>query len=130
MSLLRTNLLQKALKLIPGESYQYLKYVSDEANALGIKVPTYADPVTIIGSVQSPDNSLYEQMGLNLDKNYKIFYGSTDIKGNELQPQPDRFIYDGKTFETVRNTDWFNYDGWCGVLAVEIKRERNNSDGD
>lgn len=129
MSLLRSNLLKKALKLIPGESYQYLAYQGEEPNAMGVMIPTYAEAVTITpndGIVQSPENSLYQQLGLDLDKNYKIFYGAISIKGNEAQPQPDRFIYDNKVFETVRNTNWFNYDGWSGVLAVEIKRDRNN----
>lgn len=129
MSLLRNNLLRKALTLIPGETYQYLKYIDEEPNAMGINIPTYADPVTITpanGIVQSPENSLYQQLGLSLDKNYRIFYATTSILGNEAQPQPDKFLYDGKVFETVRNTDWFNYDGWCGVLAVEVKRDRAN----
>lgn len=131
MSLLRSNLLKKALKLIPGESYQFLKYQGETINNLGIAVPSYAEAVTISpahGMAQSPENSLYNQLGLSLDKNYKIFYGAVSIFGNEAQPQPDRFIYDGKVFETVRNTDWFNYDGWCGVLAVEIKRLRQTEE--
>ena len=128
MSLLRSNLLKKALKLIPGESYQYIKYIDEEVNEMGIAVAQYAEPQIITGSVQSPENSLYEQMGLSLDKNYKIFYGAIDIKGNEAQPQPDKFIYNGKTYETVKNSDWFNYDGWCGVLAVEVKKDRENDD--
>lgn len=128
MSLLRSNLLKKALKLIPGESYQYLKYIDEEVNEMGIAVAQHAEPQIITGSVQSPENSLYEQMGLNLDRNYKIFYGAVDIKGNEAQPQPDKFIYNGKTYETVKNSDWFNYDGWCGVLAVEVKKDRKNDD--
>ena len=99
MSLLRTNLLNKALKLIPGETFQYFKYKGEEVNSMGIKVPSYEEPLIIKGSVQSPENSLYEQMGLSLEKNYKIFYGSSDIKGNEAQSQPDYFIYDGKKFE-------------------------------
>lgn len=122
--MLRTNLLLKALKLIPPETYQYEKFLGEQINSMGIKIPTYAEPVEVKGSVQSPENSLYEQMGLSLEKNYKIFYGSIDIKGNETQSQPDRFIYDGKIFETVKNANWFNYDGWCGVLAVEVKRAR------
>lgn len=124
MSLLRSNLLKKALKIIASESYQYEQYIDEEINSQGVKVPTYARPITLTGSVQSPENSLYEQMGLSLDKNYKIFYGPANIKGNEAQPQPDRFIYNGKTYEVVKNSNWFNYDGWCGVLAVEIKRMR------
>lgn len=125
--MLTTNLLQKALKLIPPVSFQYEKFIGETINTMGIKVPTYAEPVTIKGSVQSPENSLYEQLGLSLEKNYRIFYGSAEIKGNEAQSQPDRFIYDGKRYETVKNADWFNYDGWCGVLAVEIKRDRENA---
>ena len=125
--MLRTNLLQKALKLIPPESFEYVQYTGQTTNSMGVNVPTYAAPVTVKGSVQSPENSLYEQMGLSLEKNYKIFYCSLDIKGNELQPQPDIFYYDGKTYETVKNSNWFNYDGWCGVLAVEVKRKRLES---
>jgi len=121
--MLTTNLLQKALKLIPSESFYYEKFTDETANSLGRMAPTYAMPVLVHGSVQSPENSLYQQMGLDLDKNYKIFYGSLDINGNETQTQPDRFIYKGKVFETVKNTNWFNYDGWCGVLAVERKND-------
>lgn len=131
MSLLRSNLLKKALKLIPGESYQYLKFRGEEVNSFGVSVPTYENAITITpqnGMVQSAENSLYQQMGLDLDKNYKIFYGAVDIKGNEAQPQPDKFIYNGKTYETVKNSDWFNYDGWCGVLAAEVKKDRENDD--
>ena len=124
MSLLRSNLLNKALNIIPAENYQFIKFKSEEVNSFGVKVPTYEAPITIRGSVQSPENSLYQQLGLSLDKNYKIFYGSTDIKGNEAQTQPDKFIYNGKTFETVKNANWFIYDGWCGVLAVESKKDR------
>ena len=121
MSLLTSNLLNKALKLIPPVTFQYEKFKSETANSFGVNVPTYENAVTIKGSVQSPENSLYEQMGLSLEKNYRIFYGSIDIKGNETQSQPDRFIYENTIFETVKNADWFSYDGWCGVLAVENK---------
>lgn len=124
MSILRSNLLKQALNLIPGESYEYLKYKSDEVNDLGISVATYEEAVTVTpdnGIVQSLENSLYQQLGLDLEKNYKIFYGALNIKSNETQEHPDRFIYKGATYETVRNTNWFEYDGWSGVLAVEVK---------
>ena len=126
MTLLTKNLLKKALILIPPESYLYYQYQGESVNEIGISIPTYADPITIVGSVQSPENSMYNQLGLSLDKNYKIFYGAISINGNETQNQPDRFLYDGKIFETVKNTNWFNYDGWSGVLAVEIKRDRED----
>ena len=126
MTLLRSNLLKKALKLIPSENYLYYQFLGETVNELGISVPTYADPITITGSVQSPENSMYNQLGLSLDKNYKIFYGAISINGNETQSQPDRFLYDGRLFETVKNTNWFNYDGWSGVLAIEVKETRED----
>ena len=43
MSLLRSNLLNRALTLIPGESFQYLKFKSEQANSMGVKVPTYEE---------------------------------------------------------------------------------------
>lgn len=126
MTLLRKNLLKKALRLIPPEKFEYLKFEGQAVNDFGIEIPQYASPISLKGSVQSPENSLYQQMGLDLDKNYKIFYAVQSIKGNEAEPQPDRFIYDNRTYEVVKNSDWFNYDGWCGVLAVELKDLRND----
>lgn len=121
MNLLRKNLLKKALKRIPLEQFQYLKFLRHSINDLGLDIPEYDEPITVYGSVQPPELSLYQQMGLSLEKNYRYFYCSIDIRGNETEPQPDRFIYGGKTFEVVKNSPWFNYDGWCGVLGVELK---------
>ena len=126
MTLLRKNLLNKALKLIPSENYLYYQFKEDEINELGIKTPAYYNPVLIKGSVQSVENSLYQQLGLSQEKNYKIFYGAKSINGNATQNQPDKFLYDGKIYETVKITNWFNYDGWSGVLTVEKKDERLN----
>lgn len=123
MSLLRSNLLKKALKLIPKESFIYYRFIEDSINDFGIKTPLYQDPIIVKGSVQSPENSLYQQLGLSFEKNYKIFYGDIKIQGNEAQSQPDKILYDNKTFDVIKNTNWYNYDGWCGVLTVEVKRE-------
>lgn len=125
--MLRQNLLNIALKLIPGESFTYYRYKGETIDTMGRKIPSYEEGQVIYGSVQSLDNSLYQQLGLDLAKNYKIFYGADDIKGNAEQSQPDKFEYAGKTYEIVRNANWFNYDGWAGVLAVEIKKDRLQS---
>lgn len=126
MNLLRQNLLKQALKLIPPEKFEYLKFKSETVNSFGISLPTYAEPVTVSGSAQTPELYLYQQLGLELEKNYRTFYASIDIKGNEVNPQPDRFIYKGRVYEVVKNSPWFEYDGWCGVLAVELKELRND----
>lgn len=123
MTLLRKNLLNRALHIIPSEQFQYIKYLGAAINDFGISIPSYAEPVTIQGSVQAVENALYQQMGLDLEKNYRYFYCAQDIRGNAENPQPDRFYYDNKIWEVVKNSQWFTYDGWCGVVAVWLKDE-------
>lgn len=125
MGLLRNNLLNRALRLIPPETFQHVRFNGDTLNDFGVSVPNYSEPITLKGSVQVPELVLYQQLGLELEKNYRIFYGAQLVQGNETQRQPDRFIYKSKTYEVVKNTPWFEYDGWCGVLAVEIKTNDN-----
>jgi len=124
MGLNNQNLLQTALGIIPKQSFKYLKYLGNSINEFGISVPKYAEPVDVKGSVQMIELSLYSALGLDMAQNYRQVYVSEDIHGNESQPQPDRFIISGSTWEVVKNSPWYDYNGWCGVLAVEVKELR------
>ena len=124
MSLNNLNLLKTALEVIPKQSLKYLKYLGNKINDFGISVPEYSEPVEVRGSVQSIELSLYSQLGLDMAQNYRQIYVSEDIRGNEKQPQPDRFVFDNSTWEIVKNTPWFEYNGWCGALVLEIKELR------
>lgn len=126
MGLNNQNLLQTALGVIPKQSFQYQKYQGNMINEFGISVPVYSAPVDVKGSVQSVELSLYSGLGLDMEQNYRQIYVSVDIKGNESQPMPDRFIISGSTWEVVKNSPWYEYNGWCGVLAVEVKELREN----
>lgn len=126
MSLIDENLLEVALGILPKQPVKYLKYLGNEINELGVSRPNFADAIELMGSVQVPELSLYQDLGLNLEKNYRKIYVSADIRGNEKQPMPDRFVFANSTWEVVKNSPWYEYNSWCGVLVVEIKELRND----
>lgn len=125
MSLIDENLLEAALEILPKQSFKYLKYLGNQINELGVSRPIYADAIELTGSIQIPELSIYQDMGLDLEKNYRNIYVSADIRGNEKQPLPDRFIFSNSVWEVVKNSPWYEFNCWCGVLVVEIKELRN-----
>ena len=38
--------------------------------------------------------------------------------------QPDRIIYNNRTFELVENKNWYDTNGWTKALVVELKSLR------
>ena len=118
------NILQAALMLIPKQTFKYSKFLGNEINSFGVGVPKYADPVLVRGSVQAVDLSLYKVACLDMTKNYRQIYVPLDVHGNDEYSQPDRFIINDSIWEVVSSVPWYEYNGWCGVLVVEIKELR------
>ena len=116
------NLLEEALKIIPAAEFQWLKFAGNADNEMGRTVPAYAAPVTVAGSVQEVPSAMYDQLGLQRSKNYKTFFGSRFMQslGRGGQENPDRMLYQGKTYEVVDASDWYTYNGWAYVIGVEI----------
>jgi len=115
------NLLQMAMNIIPRVQFQHKAFVSQEPNDIGFVIPTYGDPVTVWGCVQAVENSAYTQLGLEFGKNYISVWGQIAMLGIDKQEVADQIIYDSKTFNVVKSTDWMNYNGWTSVIAVEVK---------
>lgn len=116
------NLLNRAFQLIPQQEFQFAKWLSKTVNTQGIMVNTYAAPVPCRGSIQAVDQSLYEKLGLDFEKQYRLVYASIFMKGVDVatgQNTPDRLIFEGKNWKVIRNTPWYSADGWSGVLVVE-----------
>ncbi len=124
MSLINQNLLSSALEIIPKQNFKYLKYLGNTINEFGVSVPQYADSVDVQGSVQAVEVSLYSNLDLDMEQNYRMVYAPLDIGGNESQAQPDRFIIQNSVWEVVKNSAWYEFNGWCAVLVVEIKELR------
>lgn len=115
------NLLEEALQIIPASVFRLQKFIGNTTNERGLDIAEYAAPVEVRGSVQDMDGSLYQELGLDLSKNYRTFYGSKLMEGlgRNIQAMPDRIIYDGKIWEVVNAAHWYGYNGWTYVIGVE-----------
>lgn len=106
------------------KTFQYYRYQETIVDDMGRDVPKYAEPKPVTGSVQAVSNKLYEQLGLNLDKNYKIIYSPELIQSIAEKIQPDRIVYNNRTFEVVEDKDWYETNGYTRILVVELKELR------
>ena len=69
---------------------------------------------------------MYEQLGLDLEKNYITVFCPQLIQSLAQNSQPDKIIWNNRTFEAVETKDWTNLNGYTKALFAEIKDERNN----
>lgn len=108
------------------KEFQFYKYLGTVIDDMGRDVPEFAPPIPQTGSVQAVPNKMYEQFGLNLDKNYKIVYSPALIQSIAEEVQPDRIVYQKRTFEVVENKNWYETNGYTKALMVELKELRQN----
>lgn len=114
------NLLNAALSLIPPVTVSWRKAISRVQNAKGQWVTTYADPEDLVCSFQPIDKAKYEGMGLDLNKHYFVLYGSDDLIAVERQQSGDTVDYQGRRYQFEDVADWYAYNGWRGVVCVDI----------
>jgi hypothetical protein len=114
------NLYSMATSVIGVQSIAHKAFVSRATNAAGYDVPTYATAATITGSMQAVPRTLYQEMGLDLAKNYANLYTSAVIKDVQRNGSGDLVVWNGKTWQCESQTDWSAQDGWRSVLCVEV----------
>ncbi len=115
-----SNLLGMALRVIARQSFDYYAFIARVKNSAGLFVPDYASPVTLTGSVQPVPRVLYQNLGLDLQRNYLTFYVEKDILDLRRDVSGDKFVFAGLTYQCESITNWFPMDGWVPVLAVQI----------
>lgn len=114
------NLLKRALRLISSQRVTYYKYGGRTTDEAGVYVPQYNLPIYLDGSLQSVPRNLYQNLGLDWNKNYKTFYCSTQLLDVQRGVTGDQFAYAGRQYQVESSNDWYAQDGWNGVLAVDI----------
>lgn len=119
--MLRGNLLNRAFRLIPPQVVRYYQALSRTTNSIGQNITTYAMGVDIVGSFQPLSKALYAQFGLDLQKSYYTLYASKDILDLQRDISADQLDFLSKRYQCESNTDWFEYDGWKGVLCVMVQ---------
>lgn len=114
------NLLNVALSVVGRQSFNYIAFTSRTPNAVGQDVATYAAPVALTGSVQPVPRSLYQQYGLDFQRDYLIFYVSQNAIDVTRDVSGDQMQFNGNLYQCVSETDWFPMNGWTAILCVKI----------
>lgn len=115
-----SNLLKQAFTAIAQQTVSYTSYTSRVTNAAGLDVSTYADPTPVKGSVQPVPRNKYEYLGLDLQKDYVMFYTSSPVIDLQRDVSGDKFSFNGRCYQCVSKTAWEGVDGWSSVLSVQI----------
>ncbi len=120
------NLLNIALQVIPRQTFDYLAFTGRTLNSIGMQEPSYAAAVSVIGSIQAVPRSLYEHMGLDLQKNYVWIYIPQSIQDIDRGSAGDQFSYNSQTWQAESKTAWAAMAGWDAVLCVEVPNVSTN----
>lgn len=114
------------------KTFTYIEYDDSktEINDIGYEVPAIKFQADYIGSVQAVSNKMYEQMGLDLNKNYKLVYCPELILSLAEKEITGRVIYNDRTWDIIENQNWWETNGFTKFIMVEDKRERNNGGTD
>lgn len=114
------NLLNMALTVIQQQTVDYYQYNTRTLNAVGQYVTTYKSMVNIVGSWQPVPRHLYPIYNLDLQKSYFTFYTSNNVLDVTRDVSGDQIVYKGRRYQVESNNDWYQEDGWKGMLCVDI----------
>lgn len=120
MNIPGANLLSIAARVIRMETLQHRAFVSRALNAAGDYESTFAAPVDIQGSFQAVNVKLYQQLGLNLAKNYGMLYTSANVQATTRDREGDRITFGGKTWQCESDQNWQAMDGFKKMLCIEV----------
>ena len=114
------NLLSIEARVIRMETLQHRAFVSRAINGAGDYESTFAAPVDIQGSFQAVNKKLYQELGLNLAKNYGMLYTSANVQPTTRDREGDRITFAGKTWQCESDQNWQAMDGFTKMLCVEV----------
>lgn len=112
------NILGLARQVIGFQTAKHYKNRGTVDGADGINSPSYYPGNDISVSVQPLSRTMYEQLGLDLQKSYVTIYSDVRLQDVQRDKAPDMVDYGGDRYVVESNTDWVNQDGWLGALCV------------
>ena len=120
MNIPGSDILAIALSVITPQTVTYYPYASRTVDAVGRYEPVYDTPFDILGSFQPVPRSRYEAYGLDLAKNYCVFYTQYDIEGLDRDISGSQIVFGSDTYQVESRTNCFSQDGWVGLLVVRV----------
>lgn len=118
-----SNLLAAALSVIAPSAVVWRAYTGKTTRADGVQVTTYAAPVTLYGSWQAVPSRDVAAYGLDMSKDYAVFYASTPFQNAARDEAPDAFTFTDRRWTVIGRTGWFTVDGWDSVLVIDTGPE-------
>jgi hypothetical protein len=115
-----SGILNAALSVIASQPFQYFPFATRTVQSNGQYRSTYFAPQTVRGSVQAVPRNLFQEYGLDFQRNYFKFFISKRIMDVSRDTSGDMFVFECKNFQVLSITPWHGIDGWVEVLAVQV----------
>ena len=114
------RLLASALKLVGTQTVSYEKFIGRTTGRGGIDTFTFETAVQLKGNFQPLEEKLYEVKGLDFNKKYFTFYSLTKFIEIDRDMSSDKITFGGETYQILDKNDWYDVNGWEGVLCVRL----------
>lgn len=114
------NLLGLAHQLIGFQKAVHWRNKAIDEGIDGVETPKFHPSKPISGSMQPIPKDAYQYRGLDLNKNFMLFYTSVILQDLTRDKAPDMLDYAAVRYNVQSKTDWQNQDHWCGYILVEI----------
>jgi len=115
-----SDLLGLAFSIIASTTFKYFAYGTRTLNNIGLYVSEYAEPITLSGSIQAVSRSVYQERGLDFQKQYIEIWVEKGVFDISRDTSGDQVEWNGRRYQLTSESDWFSIDGWVSVLAVQI----------
>lgn len=119
------NVLGAALSILPKQNITYKKFIGVRPNNIGILVNTYADPVTVVGSIQpASDDTLYKLGIANTGDIFTCYLHGNLVSIADVQSNDIVVDAAGNVYNIFRSDKWSTYPGqdWNRIFLRRSKK--------
>ena len=118
------NVLKAALRAIPTQKVTYKKFIGVRPNRIGLMVNTYADPVTVDGSIQPASADTLYKLGIaNTGDIFVCVLQGDAVSVAEVQSNDLIINTAGEVFNIFKSDRWYDYpdQNWNRILLRRAK---------
>lgn len=119
------NVLGAALSVLPKQNITYKKFAGVRPNNIGILVNTYADPITVVGSIQpASDDTLYKLGIANTGDIFTCYLHGNLVSIADVQSNDIVVDAAGNVYNIFRSDKWSTYPGqdWNRIFLRRSKK--------
>lgn len=119
------NVLGAALSILPKQNITYQKFTGVRPNNIGILVNTYADPITVVGSIQpASDDTLYKLGIANTGDIFTCYLHGNLVSIADVQSNDIVVDAAGNVYNIFRSDKWSTYPGqdWNRIFLRRSKK--------